>query len=681
MPIVPVYYARQSLPGQAAAVPGDVASAGAAMGALSDTARRTAVVLDEYAQKEKAAQDTINLLDRATKAKSALTDYQISLEGDQDYATKRARFEDKAKEIRAQFGDGLDSVTQARFFAHFDEAAATKTVAVAHDARVQMIDDGRAKYAAYLDSSIRTAVAAGSVNEREAAVKGIVDATETAKASGFLTAQEAEAHIKGAGAAIDTVRAERLITDNPGAAVAALDTKSGQFAAMDPLRREQFREHAIRTVKAEARAARAEIRGDARDALTVMSRGDDYAGFDALRAKAATADPETAKALDDAKGRLDRLRDFTLQPPADQAAAIDALAAKTGGLSGSDSVELAHMRTIADATARGLAADPLMFAAQRKVIAALPALDPSRPETWTVREQAAQYVQAYYGLPRAPLLTDPEAKALPDAFQRLGHVQQAKLLDDMRGALAQANYRQVVEVLAKKSPALAIAAQPEFAAVAPQILEGAEIRKKTPEVMPAGTDTQPVFNSFFGTDAGFAFQLNPALRQVYVDAAKDKYAYDKAKSGAIDKSFDPTAMEQALRDVTGGDMVKWNGRKLLPPRAGMSQDQLERGLSNLADADLTMVGPDGVALVAVTPAGQKVTANDVRRWGQFHSLDVPGLYLVTLRNTPVLGQAEDGQGAPLPFVIDLRNLSLAGPARTPALAAPPKNMIRPGMPK
>jgi hypothetical protein len=98
-------------------------------------------------------------------------------------------------------------------------------------------------------------------------------------------------------------------------------------------------------------------------------------------------------------------------------------------------------------------------------------------------------------------------------------------------------------------------------------------------------------------------------------------------------------MEQALRDVTGGGMVEWNGRKLLRPRADIDQSALDRGMASLTDDALTMTDREGRPRVAVTPTGQRVTANDVRRWGQFHSLDVRGIYALTLRNTPVLATA------------------------------------------
>src|SRR5690606_33645596 len=123
MPTIPVYTRRQSIPGEAAGVPGDVASAGAGAGALADLGNRIAAVATDWGEKEARARRARDLWDRAGKAKDELTALELELKDDPDYTTKRARFDEKTKEIRERYSAGLDEDTKARFFFHYDETA------------------------------------------------------------------------------------------------------------------------------------------------------------------------------------------------------------------------------------------------------------------------------------------------------------------------------------------------------------------------------------------------------------------------------------------------------------------------------------------------------------------------------------------------------------------------------
>ena len=55
------------------------------------------------------------------------------------------------------------------------------------------------------------------------------------------------------------------------------------------------------------------------------------------------------------------------------------------------------------------------------------------------------------------------------------------------------------------------------------------------------------------------------------------------------RSFDSGVYEQALRDVLGGP-IEFNGRTILPPKPGMTEDSFEDMMEKLEQADLIEYG-------------------------------------------------------------------------------------------
>lgn len=145
------------------------------------------------------------------------------------------------------------------------------------------------------------------------------------------------------------------------------------------------------------------------------------------------------------------------------------------------------------------------------------------------------------------------------------------------------------------------------------------------------------------------------IRQYIGAAVKSVYAGLSARDGDESGSLNQARLDEATGIVTGG-LVEHNGSKLIPPTRGMTQDQFEKLLWSLPDADFA---------AAATKSGQRVTAQDVRRNFVLRGV-ADGRYALQARNSPgewlyqppVLGRDIDntagGYQGEQRFVLDLK---------------------------
>jgi len=150
----------------------------------------------------------------------------------------------------------------------------------------------------------------------------------------------------------------------------------------------------------------------------------------------------------------------------------------------------------------------------------------------------------------------------------------------------------------------------------------------------------------FGTEDRSVFTADTATALAPIlDAATALYAARRVPSG--DFTYDPDAFELALQEVTGG-VFEFNGRNILAPIPGMTEDAFEDAIERLTDHDLVVFG-NGVPQFA---NGEIVTREMLES-----SLFGPEIQLVTAgfgryrAVFPGLGyiMTEDGE----PYEIDL----------------------------
>lgn len=145
------------------------------------------------------------------------------------------------------------------------------------------------------------------------------------------------------------------------------------------------------------------------------------------------------------------------------------------------------------------------------------------------------------------------------------------------------------------------------------------------------------------------------IRQYIGAAVKSVYAGLSARDGDESGSLSQPRLDEATGIVTGG-LVEHNGSKLIPPSRGMTQDQFEKVLWSLSDADFA---------AAATKSGLRVTAQDARRNFVLRGV-ADGRYALQARNSPaewlyqptVLGRDIDntagGYQGEQRFILDLK---------------------------
>jgi hypothetical protein len=166
--------------------------------------------------------------------------------------------------------------------------------------------------------------------------------------------------------------------------------------------------------------------------------------------------------------------------------------------------------------------------------------------------------------------------------------------------------------------------------------------------MPVG-DKRTAINETFGN----AFEGAPEAMAPFAEAADALYAARRIPGG--DLTFDSDAYGKALHDATGG-IVSFNGRNLIPPRPGMTADDVEDVLGQINDADdLAEVG-NGIPMTSdgtIVPADRLFAPSGMFRsglGGQLVSV-APGVYRVMLPGSGFL-QIEGGAY----FEIDLSSV-------------------------
>lgn len=328
-------------------------------------------------------------------------------------------------------------------------------------------------------------------------------------------------------------------------------------------------------------------RGEAKDVLSVLQSGSDAQGFQDVRDRLrALGDVESVEALDNAKADLAFMRQFAQQTPATQQGNIDLLAEKAGaaGLTLREQLRFDAMRRQRAIQAKALVDDPLGYAAAVGVIDEVAPLGDFSEEQIQARDRQVDLVSSHFETD-AGFLRDAEVAALSDAVDAATPEQVVGIFAGF-SSLDFERQLQLAAEIAPKRPELAaaISLSRDMPLVSREIVLGGSLARDNPDVKPGRTERIDAINSVVGN----TFTPETALAlDGFVEAANALYAARRVPGG--DLTYDEDVYEQALSDVMGRP-VQFNGRNILPPKPGMSEDQTEDFIGGLSEADLLDFG-------------------------------------------------------------------------------------------
>ena len=147
-----------------------------------------------------------------------------------------------------------------------------------------------------------------------------------------------------------------------------------------------------------------------------------------------------------------------------------------------------------------------------------------------------------------------------------------------------------VAQVADKHPELALATVnvAERPLLAREIIAGGRLLKANKDVAPSKPERQGAIANVFGTGDRSVFTPDTATALAPIlKAATALYAGRRVPTG--DFLYDPDTYEGAITEVVGG-VFEFNGRNILAPVAGMSEDAFEDAMERLKQPDLIIIG-------------------------------------------------------------------------------------------
>jgi hypothetical protein len=526
-------------------------------------------------------------------------------------------FAPRSEALRTQIMDGIDPKIRDKAGLVFDELRQSHGFALGARAIDLRQSERMAGLMRATDVTVRTA-ASSDPNTADAYLAQFNDHLEAEVAAGVISPEEKQQRWMQALADVDSVKAQRLLADDPAALVAAIE--SGGLAGMDPERAESFRTRGISAVsaaqakeKSEADRAEKERVASARDVLkegiAVYGKGRDWSGTE--DAEVLLQDPAIA-ALPEAREYahaqlLHRSKPgFSALPLAEQRAQLaEAKARPIGESYEADLVDA--MQASINAAEKGFAQDRFAYAAE-------------------------------IGLKPAPELPDPEASAPEDMARGLldrkhyaislrdaGFTEDLKFFspDEAEAWKAAADPAKSPAERTRLATAFAVAMGPEAedasaeigadplftyvggmvaatgnATLARQIFEGQRALDSQDTRMPAA----PIRRSQFFRDFSGVFEDGTVTgrhdeaprRDAVIAAADALYAYRRrGDPDAVDNVLNEDVYRQAVHEVMGGSgtygtrsarggLQEVRGR-LTQMAPGLNADEVEDGLSMLRE--------------------------------------------------------------------------------------------------
>lgn len=403
---------------------------------------------------------------------------------------------------------------------------------------------------------------------------------------------------------------------------------------------------------------RAEMTRDAKDLFTNIKSGGDKGFTPAVsdlniltRQLAVVDDADFKREVADYFTSQSAIAAFQNMAPADVESLMSTLRADaSSGATVAQQQLMSDLQASQDARSKALADDPLGYAASRGYAPPPPALDLSQPDSWSGTFQSLQkgvdVLKARGEVGNISALRPEMLSQVTRVFDTATPGESVQLLGSMAQNLRPDTYKATLGKLyssGNRAAATAGVLVADNPAVAEGILRGQMLLKENPNLAPKKTDDNALaVDEKLPTQAFAAGQ--EGSRQFLLESATARYADLSHQAGDTSGEFNDTRMQQAITEVTGG-VVEMNGYSVIVPRYGMTQDDFDKRLSQLTDADLAdVVATNGIA----------VQARDVRDQARLRAV-ADGRYLVEFGRpeSPMYATKKDGSA----FVLDLRDRS------------------------
>lgn len=300
--------------------------------------------------------------------------------------------------------------------------------------------------------------------------------------------------------------------------------------------------------------------------------------------------------------------------------------------------------------------DPIGYAARKGMIPAPPALDLSNPDSWgqtfSSLQSGVDVLQARGMTGNISALRPEQQKQVGNALANSTPADSVQMLSSMAASMRPETYKATLGAIYSsgqgKAAAAAGALVPNNPEAAEGILRGQQLLKENPLLAPKKTDDNTTSIDELLPPNAFGPTMEGA-RQSLLDAATARYADLSNQTGDTSGEFNDERMQQSINEVTGG-VLDMNGYSVISPRYGMSQDDFDKTLSAISDADMTG---------AMTANGTPVKATDLRNQGRLRAV-ADGRYVLEFGNpdSPTYAMQQPSQGnyrKPSVFVLDMRN--------------------------
>jgi hypothetical protein len=409
---------------------------------------------------------------------------------------------------------------------------------------------------------------------------------------------------------------------------------------------------------------RTEVTSDASDLFTGIKAGFDKGLTPAVsdinllsRQLALVDDQDFRKQVSDYFTSQSAIQSIGNAAPAQVESLIASLQADAGdGATLAQQQILTGLQEAQKAQAQALKDDPIGYAARKGMVAAPAALDLGNPGSWDGTFSGLQNsvdVLASRGMVGNVSALRPEMQAQVSRALTNSTPQDAvQLFGSMAKNMSPETYKATLGGLYASGQARAAAAAGALVPLNPEaaegVLRGQQLLKENPQLGPKQDEANKSTIDTILPPTAFAPNLEGS-RQTLLDAATARYADLSNQVGDTSGVLDETRMEQSVKEVTGG-LVDMNGYQVVAPKYGQSQDDFDKSLSALQDADLTG---------AVTSSGTAVKATDLRSQGRLRAI-ADGRYILEFGDPAspqyAMRQPSPGSyGQPSVFVLDMRD--------------------------
>lgn len=238
------------------------------------------------------------------------------------------------------------------------------------------------------------------------------------------------------------------------------------------------------------------------------------------------------------------------------------------------------------------------------------------------RLKAAQHIQDLDGVPVIPM-TVGEIDRLAGVIETSPAGDQALLMATLADGLGPEYLPAVMEKLIDKGGQVrtfttAAGLSQADAGLGRDVLFGNEVRQDNKKLVP---ENNLAFRQVVQDELGNVLALRPDALASITDAAQALYAKASLDAGDLTGTLDTERLEGALNRITGG-VVEWNGRKVIVPQRGMSQDVFSALMEGLEDQDLGENVPKSLD-------GNPITAEMIKKYGELYSVG-DGRYIVRM---------------------------------------------------